>query len=314
MFLMQVSNPWGYNNRDLLALYQGASPDGECPLVIDTTTPSCGDSRFGCWVCTVVEQDRSMTAMLANDDGMEWMRPLLKIRDALGVRDPDNPGRRGDRHLRDFRRMDGRIKLLNGQPIAGPYTQEAREDWLRMLLTAQREVRESGHEPVKDIELISMPELHEIRRIWVVDKHEIEDSLPRIYEDVTGEKFPGGRLDDNLPFGAEEVGLLKEACGGDRLHFELTRELLDIERRYQTSSRRAGLYGALEQAFKRGFYTDEEDAADRARQRLALKDAVESELPFGDGLPKESVGSLSGLPDRASLKSMLEEVNRIGEA
>jgi DNA sulfur modification protein DndC len=51
LFLMQSPNPWGYNNKDLLTMYQGASQDGECPLVVDTTTPSCGDSRFGCWVC-----------------------------------------------------------------------------------------------------------------------------------------------------------------------------------------------------------------------------------------------------------------------
>ena len=49
-FLMQRRNPWGHNNKDLLTLYQGASADGECPLVVDTTTPSCGNSRFGCWV------------------------------------------------------------------------------------------------------------------------------------------------------------------------------------------------------------------------------------------------------------------------
>ena len=64
MYLMQVSNPWGYNNKDLLTMYQGASPDGECPLVVDSTTPSCGDSRFGCWVCTLVEKDKSMSAMI----------------------------------------------------------------------------------------------------------------------------------------------------------------------------------------------------------------------------------------------------------
>ena len=46
LFLMQVDNPWGYRNKDLLTMYQGASEDGECPLVVDTSTPSCGDSRF----------------------------------------------------------------------------------------------------------------------------------------------------------------------------------------------------------------------------------------------------------------------------
>src|SRR6516162_6454471 len=30
LYLMQVRNPWGFDNRDLLTMYQGASPDGEC--------------------------------------------------------------------------------------------------------------------------------------------------------------------------------------------------------------------------------------------------------------------------------------------
>lgn len=38
-------------------MYSGASADGECPLVIDSSTPSCGNSRFGCWVCTMVTED-----------------------------------------------------------------------------------------------------------------------------------------------------------------------------------------------------------------------------------------------------------------
>ena len=71
MFLMQYQNPWGYDNKDLLSMYRGASPDGECPLVVDTSTPSCGDSRFGCWVCTLVDQDKSMQAMIRNDEERE---------------------------------------------------------------------------------------------------------------------------------------------------------------------------------------------------------------------------------------------------
>jgi DNA sulfur modification protein DndC len=119
LFLMQVSNPWGYNNKDLLTMYQGASPDGECPLVVDNTTPSCGDSRFGCWVCTLVEKDKSMQAMIQNDQEKEWMLPLLTLRNELDVTD--------DRHLRDFRRMSGSVQLFHDRVIPGPYTQASRE-------------------------------------------------------------------------------------------------------------------------------------------------------------------------------------------
>src|SRR5262249_25638858 len=112
MFLMQVKNPWGISNKDLLNMYQGASPDGECPLVVDSSTPSCGDSRFGCWVCTLVDKDKSMTAMIQNDQEKEWMTPLLDLRNALDFRSgAGNQEESNDHHLRDFRRMSGAIQL-----------------------------------------------------------------------------------------------------------------------------------------------------------------------------------------------------------
>src|SRR5208283_3143842 len=124
MFLMQVKNPWGYNNKDLLTMYQGASADGECPLVIDTSTPSCGDSRFGCWVCTLVDKDKSMSALVQNDEEKEWTYPLLVFRTKyLHFRPAD--GRRDvqtDREGRDFLRMNGSITIYNSQSVHGPYT------------------------------------------------------------------------------------------------------------------------------------------------------------------------------------------------
>jgi DNA sulfur modification protein DndC len=73
IYLNQWQNPWGYSNKDLFSMYRGATADSECPLVVDTSTPSCGDSRFGCWVCTMVSQDKSMEAMIQNDEEKEWM-------------------------------------------------------------------------------------------------------------------------------------------------------------------------------------------------------------------------------------------------
>lgn len=277
-FLMQEKNPWGYNNRDLLGMYAGASADGECPLVVDDSTPSCGDSRFGCWVCTLVEQDKSMTAMIQNDVEKEWMMPLLDIRNSLDFRTDENReySENADRDLRDFRRMAGNVQLMaNGKEIPGPYIQQARERWLSDLLRAQMHIRRNGPPEVIDIELITLEELQEIRRIWVVDKHELEDSLPRIYQKVTGEAFPGRPLDDNLILGEQEMHELEELCGDDRLHYELTRELLSITQQQRAAARRAGLYQQLEKTFARHFYDDRQDAINRAqkiadeRKRLA---------------------------------------------
>lgn len=274
LFLMQIANPWGYNNKDLLTMYQGASADGECPLVVDTSTPSCGDSRFGCWVCTLVDKDKSMHAMIQNDQEKEWMLPLLELRNELDP--PKSP--QADRPLRDFRRMNGSVQLFHDRPIPGPYKQSVREDWLRKVLEAQQHIRENGPEEVRDIELITLEELEEIRRIWIVEKHEIEDNLPEVYRLTTAQPYPGGRIDDNLVIGAAEMNLLRDICGEDELHYQLTRELLSIEKRHKSMLRRVGIFNAMQDAFYRHFYDDEEDALKRARQRLGTLEIAQSRV------------------------------------
>jgi len=276
MFLMQIPNAWGQSNKELLGMYAGASADGECPLVVDTSTPSCGDSRFGCWVCTLVEKDKSMTAMIQNDEEKEWMMPLLKLRNELDFRSGDGtPENDSDHHLRDFRRMTGAVTIMaGGKPVPGPYTQISRERWLRLLLEAQTWIRRNGPKDVRGIELITLEELQEIRRIWVVDKHEIEDALPQIYTDCTGEEFPGRKLDDNLVLGAEEMTELRALCGDDNLHYELTRELLSVERQQRANVRRSGLFEQLEKSITRHYYDDKDDAVDMARRKTATREGV----------------------------------------
>ncbi|WP_369055643.1 DNA phosphorothioation system sulfurtransferase DndC [Kineococcus terrestris] len=264
MFLMQAQNPWGHSNKDLLTMYQAASDDSECPLVVDSSTPSCGDSRFGCWTCTLVEQDKSMTAMIQNDEEKEWMLPLLELRNDLDVVD--------DRPLRDFRRLTGSVTIFHDQAVPGPYTQESREKWLRRLLEAQTWVQGHGPADVRDLSLVTLDELHEIRRIWVFEKHEIEDSLPRIYEEATGVPFPGGPLDEHMVLGSEDVDILRELCEDDPLHFEMTRSLIAVERRFRTMARRAGLFDELEKTVRRSFYADEEDATQRGRLMLEIRE------------------------------------------
>jgi DNA sulfur modification protein DndC len=168
--------------------------------------------------------------------------------------------------------------MSNGRTIPGPYTQKSREAWLRKLLSAQSYIREEGPEDVRGIELITPEELREIRRIWVVDKHEVEDLLPAIYEEETGQPYPGESLDDDMVLGSAEMSELQELCGEDRLHYELTRELLSTTRQQQSSARRAGLYQKLEKTFKKHFYENEEDAVNRANQIVAARKRRENEI------------------------------------
>jgi len=72
-------SPWGFDNSILFKIYADASADDyECPTVVTNKKhSSCGQSRFGCWTCTVVKKDKSMSALINN--GQEWMKPLLDL-------------------------------------------------------------------------------------------------------------------------------------------------------------------------------------------------------------------------------------------
>ncbi|MBD2094470.1 DNA phosphorothioation system sulfurtransferase DndC [Trichocoleus sp. FACHB-591] len=254
LYLMQWQNPWGHSNKELFQIYRGATTDNECPMVVDTSTPSCGSSRFGCWVCTLVDRDKSMEAMILNDESKDWMQALLDFRDELDFRSDEK--REQERENRDFRRITGNVQLferkIDGSKekevtnIPGPYLKHWREHLLRHLLEAQTTVQEKAPQEMKNIELISISELSEIRRIWVEEKHEFDDALPSIYKKVTGKEF----LDPNIQIktnqlGKEEWDILQELCD-DPLHLELMAKLLSTERNFQSMSRRAGLYEALE--------------------------------------------------------------------
>jgi DNA sulfur modification protein DndC len=122
-YLLQKPNPWGGDNRPLYKLYTNAS-DGECPIQIDTSTPSCGYSRFGCWTCTAVERDKASEGLLAAGDAR--MEHLIRFRETLlEFRNPD-------KGWRDNRRM-------NGNEGPGPLLINARRELLKQLLSLQEE-------------------------------------------------------------------------------------------------------------------------------------------------------------------------------
>jgi DNA sulfur modification protein DndC len=270
-FLMRSANPWGISNKDLMALYRGATEDNECPIVVDTSTPSCGNSRFGCWVCTLVDQDKSMKAMIQNDVDKSWMRPLLEFRNELDFRGESQRAKELER--REFRRLHGSPQLnrTGDELVPGPYTQAARAQWLERLLNAQMIIRRNPDSPphVKGIELITAAELRAIRAIWVNEKHEIEDLLPKIFESVTAQRYVES-VEEASVLDIDTLNLLERAAGGDRLHYETLRNLLDVEyqfRRGGNAIARRGLFKELQSTIESGFFTDRSDALAWAKRQ-----------------------------------------------
>jgi DNA sulfur modification protein DndC len=229
-------------------MYKNAQ-GGECPLVMDKSTPSCGNSRFGCWVCTVVQQDHSMEAMI--DNGEEWLEPLLDFRNLLAsTQDPSEKHK-----FREPKRRDGRVWTKeDGSWIPGPYRLSFCQELLRKLLETEKKVRADGPDPIAA--LISEAELHEIRRIWRAERQDWEDWLPRIYRHVMGEDLEW-ICDDVTSFTAKDDARLKEIAQKHRVPAPLIAKLLDLERDMQGMGRRAGIYDRIDGVFRED-WPDEE--------------------------------------------------------
>jgi DNA sulfur modification protein DndC len=137
-------------------------------------------------------------------------------------------------------------------------------------------VRKLGPPEVAQIDLITMAELLEIRKIWLYEKHEFDDSLPKIYEEVTGSDFPLPPADDQLLRG-EDWELLAEICGDDPSFFQLQTSLLDVQRQHRGMYRRAGIYDALEDRLKSSqFGTQEEALETRRNEERRRNDALDA--------------------------------------
>lgn len=220
-YLLTFDNPWGGNNEGLAMLYKMAS-GGECPMVIDETTPPCGNSRFGCWTCTVVERDKSMESLVAS--GEEKFRPLLEFRDYL-------------RQIRyeDWARMN---KRKNGAEGKGPFTHAVRQDLLRRLLQLQKEVDEI---------LIQGDELAAIQEMWALEGLPV-DMVDRIRRHVYEEEpMPEGKENPAL---SKEEQLLEEVCKEYDISFEMMRRLRDLEEEYGSLRRRHGLPELMRETVK----------------------------------------------------------------
>ncbi|MDS0223459.1 DNA phosphorothioation system sulfurtransferase DndC [Haloarcula sp. S1AR25-5A] len=253
-YLLQVECPWGKSNRDLAALYQEA--DDECPMVIDTSTPSCGNSRFGCWTCTVVSDDKAMEGMI--DAGNEWMEPLLEFRDMLkSTQDPDEKSTYREMKGRRYGKVKPKTNGAEGEIIPRAYKLEFRKDLLRRLLETEKEVNERRSDDQEYLELIRDPELKEIRRLWRNEESDWEDSVPQIYEDVMGDSLDW--VDDDLDsFSKEEEEVLRKVAAEEDIPPKLLKRLLDTELQHHGMKRRASIYGQIDSILKEDWRTKEE--------------------------------------------------------
>ncbi|NPV11874.1 MAG: DNA phosphorothioation system sulfurtransferase DndC [Ignavibacteria bacterium] len=214
-YLINNKNPWGVDNEKLLNLYRNASDIMDCPLVIDDTTPSCGNSRFGCWVCTVIEEDKSMYNLIKN--GEDWMLPLYEFRTWLKTI-------RNEPNRRDKTRR-------NGQDGLGPFNFETRKEILEKLLKIELET---------GLNLISRTEISAIEAQWRFDGN-YKYSVANIYYKIKGEKLMGENKfkEEKLH---EEEKILERICEKHSVKIEHIKELMELEKKHLTFLRRSSIH------------------------------------------------------------------------
>lgn len=225
-----IPSPWGFDNSILFNIYKDASADDyECPTVVtDKSHGSCGQSRFGCWVCTVVKDDKSMRSLIKN--GREWMKPLYDFRIEIDQ----------ERNIIENRmpyRRDGR-RAINDM---GPYVFSYRAKMLRRLLEVQHDLQK--HNP--KIKLISDQELIAIQVNWYRDFN-FGYQVSEIYNSIYKESF---NMEENIK-NKLEADLMKEICSENPEEGELIEQLLLLQRSKSLMQRRRGLKNEIESRLK----------------------------------------------------------------
>ncbi|MRN04759.1 DNA phosphorothioation system sulfurtransferase DndC [Riemerella anatipestifer] len=222
-----MPSPWGADNNELFQIYLDASADDyECPTVVtDKQHKSCGQSRFGCWTCTVVKQDKSMSALIEN--GLTWLTPLLKLRNELAI----------ERNIIENRMPQRRngTDAVNGM---GPYFPWYRASVLYRLLKTQREVQK--HKP--HIELITNQELIAIQTIWYRD-FVFDQKVSEIYHKAYKTDLD---MKDQNEKKEKELELLRKTCEKNPRDFELIQELLTLQKNKSLLNRKRGLKEDIE--------------------------------------------------------------------
>lgn len=203
--------PWGSDNKYLFSLYQGENLGEEQSVIgeIDKDKiPVTGNSRFGCWICTMVKEDKSLKAFI--NRGETWLEPLRDFRNWL-VELRSTPT------TRENKRRNGQMyKKSDGEYGLGPFTMASRIEILRRLL--QLEV-------MYNFELITLEELKYIDKTWDDEGDLSRRTLVDLYYEIKGKHLPWD--DYKVPvFPEEVVEEIKKQCEENNVEFELISKLI----------------------------------------------------------------------------------------
>ncbi|MBI6115996.1 DNA phosphorothioation system sulfurtransferase DndC [Salegentibacter maritimus] len=231
-----VDSPWGFDNNILFQIYSDASADDyECPTVVTNKEhKSCGQSRFGCWTCTVVKEDKSMSALV--DKGQGWMAPLVKYRNMLVEQ-------RNDPKFRKATRRNGASAIDEEGNNRGTYAEFYRAQLLEKLLLIQKEVQQDHPEVV----LITNQELIAIQVIWNRDGY-FDRHVGQIYREIYNKDFMSNSMKS---LGQTERRIMQEVCEDKPEYYHLIDNLLEIQESKTLLISKYGLHNDVEKQIER---------------------------------------------------------------
>ena len=229
-----TATSWGTDTMELFHMYtKGSGDSGECPFIADESTAksSCGNSRFGCWICTVVKEDKSLNGFIKS--GHLELQPLLDFRTwILSQRDiPEN---------RKKHKRNGSVVKRDGRIMFGPFTFEARQMILRELLKTQIRMQEF----YPDIELITLDELKAIDAIWDDEEDLTATTLVDIYREITGKDLPWSKYKKPV-FDFSTLCAINEKCNQYNINHDLFNKLIIDTNKYKHFSNTTKLKNSI---------------------------------------------------------------------
>ncbi|PBE91547.1 DNA phosphorothioation system sulfurtransferase DndC [Clostridioides difficile] len=229
------STSWGTDAMELFQMYMKGSGDSdECPFIADEASAksSCGNSRFGCWICTVVKEDKSLNGFI--ESGHDELKPLLEFRSWL-ISERDKPKNR-KKHKRN-----GSVIKKDGRIMFGPFTFEARQTILRKLLETQLEMQKF----YPDLQLIQLGELKAIDDIWDNEEELTGNILSKIYKEVVGKNLPWSEYKKPV-FDDLTLNIISEKCSEYDINIDLFNKLMIDTNKYKYFSNNTKLKTSIE--------------------------------------------------------------------
>ena len=277
LYLMQVKNPWGHDNKSLAGHVPGSLRGRRMP------------ARRRHHHAQLRHQPLRLLGLHGRGQGpVDGGDDQERRGEGLDDPAPGAPQRAGQARRPRPPRLPPHERPGPAVPRPHrprPYTKEWREHWLRRVLEAQQTPGKKGRRSSAPSN--SSPSTNCTRSAGSGSTRSTSSttSCRASTRRSTARAFPSA---GTRPTGCGQTtgSSCGEVCGDDQAFFDLQVSLLGVERQFRGMSRRAGIYEALEDRLRTGLYGSEQEAVAVLSERLRKRRRTgEQEICSPEELP-----------------------------